>query len=123
MQMRKWITLVEGHQEIDYLYHGTYRGNIESILSGGLNGPSYWGNRHIAQDYADQFGDDGVIIRVPINHFDHSELKPNTLLIQSLIDDHDEDTKMLDTWQASLAEYDTVVYEVDLTISEDWIEE
>ena len=114
--MRQWIDLFENHP-IEFLYHGTWRGNIDSILEDGITAPSYWGNQEIASNYADQYGAEGVIIRVPITDFNEDGLAPNEGLVHSLRDDGDE-TPMPSTWQESLDEVDSVVYHYTLEIDE-----
>lgn len=111
--MRKWINLVE-NAEPQFLYHGTWAGNLKSILRDGIRAPSYWGTYEVATSYRDQY-DPGIIIRLPISAFDPDGLQPNEHLFRSLQDEDDE-TQIPKTWQASLEAVDSIVYDYDLQI-------
>ena len=114
--MRQWIKLFE-HQLPEYLYHGTWKGHIDSIIEDGLTGPSYWGDEEIARSYADHYGKEGVIIRMPLSAFNEDGLVANEALISSLdVDD------MLDgdfTWEDSLELVDSLIYEYNLSVDLD----
>jgi hypothetical protein len=108
-----------------FLYHGTWRGNIDNILSDGVRSPSYWGTYEVAHSYAMQFGEAGVLIRVPLTSFDEDGLEPNEGLISSLTGagEYIEDAVPPSTWQESLAEFGSVVYQYMLAVDpEDFID-
>jgi hypothetical protein len=119
--MRKWIDLCESDRP-DYLYHGTWRGNLPDILEDGLTAPSYWGTYEVAQSYQMQFGKEGIILRVPIGAFSEEGLEVNEHLYTSLADD-DDGVNMPTTWEESLSECGSVVYQYSLQIDPDDIVE
>lgn len=114
--MRKWINLFE-NSEPAFLYHGTSASCLEEIYSDGLTAPSYWGTYEVARSYEEQFHD-GVIIAIPIDRFVHDELTPNDNLYRSQWDDDDAAPPVPDTWQESLEDCGSVIYNVDMRLRE-----
>jgi hypothetical protein len=99
----------------DFLYHGTSRDRFASILSEGVNAPSYWGTLEEALDYAS----DGMIFQVPVDAFDPDGLSFNHLLAASMAEAEDgQDIPMDGSWEDSLREFGSVRYDLDLAVEE-----
>lgn len=104
------------------LYHGTSRRYLPSILTNGLEPPTYWGDERKAHEYANEFAD-GVVIAIPLSRFDASLLRPNENFVEIY---QDEDPELYDewmasgqTWQDSLNFFDSVVYHGVLEITQE----
>ena len=65
------------------LFHGTSRQAWADIQAQGVQAPSYWGTREQAQEYADSFGEDGVVLRADI---DEGSLGASVLVAQALLE-------------------------------------
>lgn len=70
------------------LYHGTSRLAWEHIKKEGVQAPSYWGTEAQAREYADSFGENGVILSAQL---DEDNLQASLLMAQALIDEGDLD--------------------------------
>ena len=68
------------------LFHGTTKENLKSIELDGVASPSYWGTESLAQNYANSFGNDGVVLVAAI---DESALEINKLVVEQLYENGD----------------------------------
>jgi RNA:NAD 2'-phosphotransferase (TPT1/KptA family) len=112
--MRKFIKIIESLGGINYLYHGTDRNNIPSILRDGITAPSYWGDESIATDYAKQFKD-GVVIKIRVSDFIQDGLQSNTQMINMM----DDIPYKIDNWEDSVEYCGSCVYEYNIAINKD----
>ena len=86
------------------LFHGTTKENLKSIELDGVASPSYWGTESLAQNYANSFGNDGVVLVAAI---DESALEINKLVAEQLYENGD---------------IEEIPDENDLTFSLQWLE-
>lgn len=107
------------------LYHGTTSNRIDSILRDGLNGPSYWGDEFIAQEFADERarkdGGEAIIFAVDIRRFDEDRLVANEIAEGVAATISRDDAFQLEgvrTWQESFAVTGSVLYLGKLQVTE-----
>lgn len=112
-----------------FLYHGTSRFNLNTILNrdkGLLRSPSYWGTEEIAGYYATTFADEGIVLRVPLTRFNQKLLKPDMNSIAEPItmhieyDEHEVGElweKCKGTWKDSYRIVGSVVYNGPIKIT------
>lgn len=70
------------------LFHGTTKENLTSIQSEGVSSPSYWGTEIMAREYANSFGDEGVVL---VAEIDESDLEINQLVADQLYEEGEID--------------------------------
>lgn len=69
------------------LYHGTSKSFLSSIMSDGVQSPSYWGTLEQAEDYSRSYSD-GIIISADI---DESSLCASLLMAEQMYENGDID--------------------------------
>jgi len=109
-----------------YLWHGTSRAHLASILRDGLRGPvSWWGTERMAIYFADVAAEESaafepVLLRVPLDRFDAHHVKPDPAMIEEPIEHlleestetlYDEWMRSGRTWRDSLRIYEAVTYD------------
>lgn len=121
-RVRNFINIITEAQRPEFLYHGTWRGNVDAILAEGISAPSYWGTLEMATDYKNQYAGEGILIRVPVSSFDEDGLEANEAVIASLTaagEYIDGEVTPPETWLESLEELGSVVYHYTLRIDAD----
>lgn len=96
----------------EYLYHGYVNGDLDAILSEGLNPVSYWGDLATAADYA---GPEGKLFRIEVDRFDQASLAFNEGLADSMREEG-EDVPTEGTWRESLEAFGSVRYDARMPL-------
>jgi len=98
-----------------FLYHGWANGELQGLLSEGVDPPSYWGDLATAEAYA---GAGGRVLRVPVDRFEEGDLAFNEGLAVSQAEEG-EDVPTTGSWQESLESFGSIRYDARLHVSED----
>jgi hypothetical protein len=89
------------------IYHGTSIQKLTDMQENGIDEDSYFGSIEMAQEYADGYGKDGIIVEVELD--DHRFIA-NILVNQAEYDNGDTDMLLdEDDLESSLQMYDSIV--------------